>query len=324
LLVSGDDSIRFQGDFIQVFYRLRHHLDPNVFHPAAYAGYAALLVVWLTLLALGWFNARGRPDSRADGFWRHWRPTDEQRWFHRFVAATCAIALCGLIVGLGPPPSARSPYQSFRMTVLKLYPFRLFDAVLPLAVCCQVAVLAELRLKGRFKACDTPGSGNLRSDEIPAREVRAQPSGQSGSPGQGRPSPDQPSKPVSRASRVAPIGFVTVYLLALALPSADRNPSRLSPAQLNDWLDACRWVREHTSPDALILTPPTAWAFKWYAERAEYVNFKDCPQDAAGIVEWNRRLRYLKQWGQKNYSDGGYSAEEVRELRRKLAAEKVA
>lgn len=37
-----------------------------------------------------------------------------------------------------------------------------------------------------------------------------------------------------------------------------------------------------SATNALILTPRKS-AFKWMAERAEYVCYKDCPQDAAGI-----------------------------------------
>ena len=44
--------------------------------------------------------------------------------------------------------------------------------------------------------------------------------------------------------------------------------------------------------------------------------FKDCPQDAAGIVEWNRRLNFLQQWFEQKYADEFYSANELKDLRR--------
>jgi hypothetical protein len=46
------------------------------------------------------------------------------------------------------------------------------------------------------------------------------------------------------------------------------------------------------------------------------VAFKDCPQDAAGIVEWNRRLNFLQKWYEQKYADGLYSAVELKDLRR--------
>ncbi len=66
----------------------------------------------------------------------------------------------------------------------------------------------------------------------------------------------------------------------------------------------------------LVQTPHNRSSFKWYAERPEYVTFKDCPQDAAGIVEWNRRMRFLAQWYQEQFADGLYSTAELRELTR--------
>ena len=58
------------------------------------------------------------------------------------------------------------------------------------------------------------------------------------------------------------------------------------------------WPRVAGSPpstphDALVLTPRQQQTFKWYAERAEVVNWKDLPQDAPRIVEWRTRMREL-------------------------------
>jgi hypothetical protein len=59
------------------------------------------------------------------------------------------------------------------------------------------------------------------------------------------------------------------------------------------WRDACNWIA--ASPDlpadARFLTPRQAATFKWYTGRAEVVNWKEIPQDAAGIVAWWARLK---------------------------------
>src|SRR6185295_11471036 len=89
--------------------------------------------------------------------------------------------------------------------------------------------------------------------------------------------------------------------------------SRHYEAQRGDWLDACRWIDQHLPAEALVHTPHKEWSFKWDAHRAEYVAFKDCPQDAAGIVEWNTRLNYTKNWFDSHYKDEFYSADELRE-----------
>jgi hypothetical protein len=64
----------------------------------------------------------------------------------------------------------------------------------------------------------------------------------------------------------------------------------------------------------LIFTPKESRSFKWFAERPEYVAFKDCPQDAAGIVEWNNRLKFIKKWGEDNWNGESYSAAVTRQL----------
>ena len=88
----------------------------------------------------------------------------------------------------------------------------------------------------------------------------------------------------------------SLLALALALPAHDRNPSRMAPERLADWTHTCRWIEQNLPHDAVVLTPPDSWAFKWYAGRAEYVVFKDCPQDAAGILEWDRRRQVRGRW----------------------------
>jgi hypothetical protein len=58
-----------------------------------------------------------------------------------------------------------------------------------------------------------------------------------------------------------------------------------------DWLAVCRWARTSSGPDEVFLTPRHQQTFKWYAERAEVVNWKDVPQDAASLGEWYGRFQ---------------------------------
>ena len=46
-------------------------------------------------------------------------------------------------------------------------------------------------------------------------------------------------------------------------------------------------------PDEVFLTPRHQQTFKWYAERGEVVNWKDVPQDAKNLLEWNRRFQQI-------------------------------
>src|SRR5204862_3510161 len=60
--------------------------------------------------------------------------------------------------------------------------------------------------------------------------------------------------------------------------------------RFTEWKNLCRWIRAKTPPDAKFITPRNQQTFKWYAERAEVVTWKDIPQDAAGLVEWRQTL----------------------------------
>ena len=113
----------------------------------------------------------------------------------------------------------------------------------------------------------------------------------------------------SRAAIVA-----VCFGAALWLNAGRGSIDRMTDAQRADWVDVCMWVKENTPRDSLILTPKESRSFKWFAERPEYVAFKDCPQDADGIVEWNNRLKFLKKWGEQNWNGQSYSAAVTKKL----------
>jgi hypothetical protein len=236
---------KFAANFIQVYYRLAHHLDPMQFLARAYIGYAVLIAIWLLL-------ARRTPQSTA------------RKWTNRIVAFSILFALAGVLIGYGPRPAAKMVYFAQRAQLLKFYPFRLADVLVPLVVAIQLTswlVRREVRL---WQWC----------------------------------------------------GFALLFIAALFRAHSITEVNRYSGELRPDWIDACRWIDEHLPNDVLVQAPHNGWAFRWFAHRAEYVAFKDCPQDAAGIVEWNRRLNFLKKWFEDKYTDQFYSAEELRDLRR--------
>ena len=57
-----------------------------------------------------------------------------------------------------------------------------------------------------------------------------------------------------------------------------------------DWLAACWWIQATTDSDEIFLTPRHQQSFKWFANRAEVVNFKDVPQDAKSLLQWQVRM----------------------------------
>ena len=246
-VLSADSKLAFQANYIQVFYRLPHHLDPMKFKTSAYVGYAILGgVAWL-------LNSLVQDQSKKD-----W----PLRFLSRTIVCSGIIAATGVLIGRGPRPPVEMPYYEFRMNLLKFYPFRLFDVALPVLVSIQLSILFSER--------------RLLSVLLPTR---------------------------SRSIIVA-----ACFGAALFLNAGRGSIDRMTDIQRADWSKLCAWVKENTPRDSLILTPKESRSFKWFAERAEYVAFKDCPQDAAGIVEWNNRLKFLKKWGEENWNGTSYSA----------------
>lgn len=122
------------------------------------------------------------------------------------------------------------------------------------------------------------------------------------------------SGPSNRGGWRAALLSCVVVALALGLPGRDRSPSRMPPDKEADWIAACNWIRQNTPEDALLYAANEDWAVKWYAQRPEYVNYKDCPQDAAGIIEWYRRLVFMSAWARRHYDDALFSSAELQDL----------
>ena len=59
------------------------------------------------------------------------------------------------------------------------------------------------------------------------------------------------------------------------------------------WVDICGWIDRELPADAVVLAPRVYTTFKWHARRAEFANWKDIPQDAQALVEWQTRLQDL-------------------------------
>ncbi len=59
--------------------------------------------------------------------------------------------------------------------------------------------------------------------------------------------------------------------------------------QFQDWLRVCNWIKENSEPGSLWLTPRRQQSFKWHTGRPELACWKDAPQNAEDLVEWNTR-----------------------------------
>ena len=251
LFDSPSASVSHAADALQVYFRLDHHLNPRSFPGASYLIYAALLAGWLGLRRLA-------PRSPAETF------------FARFVGGSILIAAVGLLIGW----TTDSP------GILKFYPFRLFDVLLPIACALAAARVAIRLIEVTTRSATATGNGRLLGTAC----------------------------------------FAGVLAVALFRPAPDSDPSQLPPARRQDWIEACRWIDRELPPQALFLTLRYNFGFKWYARRAEYVAFKDCPQDARSLVEWKRRLDQIQAWRQRHYVRG-FTDKALAELGRETGIE---
>ena len=204
-----------------------------------------------------WFRKRaGRTENEMEGY--------RNVLWTGIVAGSVLIALVGLAIGW-----LESKYDSnLLVKLMKFYPFRLADVLLPMAAAVSLIELTGLRR--RLSAWLTP-----------------------------------------------PIVLGCLFLggVALMLKMPSRNPEGRTSEKTASWIDICRWIDGNLPADAIVLPPMPSKTFRWYASRAAYVTFKDCPQDAAGILEWNRRIKLYKAWSSRSYKeDKRFSAAELAEL----------
>lgn len=243
---------------LQVAYRLSHHLDPMAFSKASARYYGLLLLIWYLV-------SRDRSqDARQD-------------WWTVLVLTAIGIALVGVAIGWGPRPIKTMPGWEWRIRLLKFYPFRLADLLVPVAV--------------SFAG---------------VRDLLARYSG-----------PEQNRWHQSRL-----VGGLAMALIgSLVIPGSDRNPSQMPAERLRAWQEVGAWIANHTEPDAVVLGIDDEWAIKWYADRPEYVNYKDCPQDAKSLLEWNRRRWVLADWQKDVLADGAVSRDELAVLRQRTGVD---
>jgi hypothetical protein len=105
-------------------------------------------------------------------------------------------------------------------------------------------------------------------------------------------------------------------LIAYRVPTLDRVLSQQSSAVQADWRAACQWIQKNATKESVLYATNDNWSLRWYAERPEYFSFKDCPQDAVSIIEWNRRSWVIYHWKIKAFGDGRVSLEELTQLRK--------
>jgi hypothetical protein len=261
------------ASFYQVFWRLKHHLDPTEI-PGSQWLYLFLVGSGL-LVGVAGLRRCNRETSSPDGL----------RRMLVFFGMSALIALAGVIIGWHTVRAQELVGWEWRASLLKFYPFRCFDALLPITT-----ALVFGRLVQAFSSTSASQPA-INSESFTGRLL---------------------SNPALRKSA---FGVILLLPLWQSWHSRETAPAGYTVDQFTDWQKACDWLREKTPKDALVLTPRESSAFKWFAERAEYVCYKDCPQDAAGILTWNQRLWLLHDWTLQSSSDELYDNRDLQILR---------
>ena len=291
LLVSQDLSPakKSTAEFIQVFWRLKHHMDPTEFTQKQWLHTSALMVAIASFILIGWRKVRfivaGNPRISID-------TPIAARWrlLICLLGASMVIAFCGVAIGWHNVPAKVLPGWQWRATLLKFYPFRLFDGLLPTITSFGLFGLIQLFWSPDSFACATDSEVNA-SHRMRLHAFRM----------------------VDRKMRLG-TALLTVVLLVICY-FCNGSLSVYTSQQFADWQQACLWLKSNTPVNSLVLTPRESYGFKWFAERAEYVTYKDCPQDAAGILEWNRRLWFLNGWTLQSSKDEMYDTVDLVRLR---------
>jgi len=236
---------------IHTYARLSHHLLPTSFPLLSYLRHAGLIIVtWMIVWPL-------RRDRRlAPLVW---------------LAIGCVgIAMTGLAIAMLDFYS-----KELAARLLRYYWFRSTDAILPLTLALGIAAMLETvtwrRDEGAHPERFNDPFTNVRFSlgilsSLLAIAIFS------------RASIDNLRRgiPVSARYDVITAGRTESY-------DGQRDAFR-------DWQSVCRWIDQTFPSDAIFITPRHQQTFKWFAQRAEVVNWKDVPQDANSLVQWYNRF----------------------------------
>ena len=212
-------------------------------------------------------------------------------WMNRLAFAGILFNVAGLV--LSAIAKQDTVCSEVSLSLLRLYWFRFADLALPLVVACSVAKILLCWL----------------SDVVDKRRMRI--------------------------AGIATIVLAIAVALHIAEAWQDRRPradqaalmciegdSKKNAEIARNWRAACSWIREHTPQDAIFITPADQQTFKWYAERAEVVCWKDMPQDPVTILTWRDRIDSLYR-PQREYELGlfAYSDDQLSDLADRYGAD---
>jgi hypothetical protein len=255
-----EETIAREGARIYVFERLSHHLVYHLFSASHIARFQLLVVSWAVV---AWLLRSESPLARVQ----------------RVAAGAVVVALIGTAIDQGTVIVANlrqwSPdeYELWVAPIMRYYWFRMSDSLVPIGLAlAAVAELSKLQASRPVLAnwllvlAILVAAVNV-ADVFLGRAEQPVP----GAILQPRPTADSGSR-------------------SWLLRGRPDSSAVTAAAWYRDWRAVCEWAANQMPAGAVVLTPREQQTFKWYAGRAEVVNWKDVPQDARGLVEWKQRL----------------------------------
>ncbi len=252
-----------------VFKRLPHHLTYRGFTSQRWASHLTLVTIALILAVLYWIlnhsRARYSPSIKRD-------PTAAAKLLLLVTVMGPVLAIIGFLIDW----SLTSWATNWSAGLLRYYWFRWNDVAWAVAVCVLLFGLLEIvsrwplnRLKhvvqfALWSILLVPGCALCTQRYLK-----------------------------TDLSTIPPADEQALLMQGLSLPEREKL--------YDNWIAACRYIRQSTPPDALFLTPRYQQTFKWNAQRAEIVCWKDSPQNAADLVAWYDRIQTVfpkNQFGQ--------------------------
>jgi hypothetical protein len=102
----------------------------------------------------------------------------------------------------------------------------------------------------------------------------------------------------NRFARRVAYGFLLLVCIGWTAIWAERGSISLSLFRrysdaTSEWVEMCRWIREHGPCNSVYLTPPGQEGFTYLTDRSNVVEFKNNPDGGLFVDEWLTRLRDL-------------------------------
>ncbi len=284
---------------IQVFYRLTHHMCPRTFAPERH--WAALVSLGVLLLVTWQWRSKRIARTQADESSPNQLANRRTGRLLQIAWFSVAFAAIGLVIDVVLASRSFFIYQPLLAAkLLRFYWFRWADVAVPLAS-TSLAWLWFMSLAG-------PGNAPSKERLVASNAV---------------------------GFRALPLVLAVAVVVSCIVWRSAQNwgeshapadhlvvqsvgPHSVETDRYVDWLAVCHWIRDNTPRDSLWLTPKYQQSFKWHAERAEVVCWKDVPQDNKSIVQWYRRVEACQPPRDDQGVRRGRTTEEFVKLGREL------